>query len=155
MKLIRVRDSKFGPALVVETSQRCGGYILGFRMDPAEHLQAVFQEVQSLHTVYSATPVFGVDRRPARVEPALFRSLAPCPFAALLQPARARRLSCSPADTTEDKPLPLEEVKAKRTQDDVQIVDDDETDHDTSASAHTAYFPEGEKQTDREARRLT
>ena len=29
MKVVRVRDSKFGPALVVETAQRCGGYILG------------------------------------------------------------------------------------------------------------------------------
>lgn len=61
MKVVRVRDSKFGPALVVETSQRCGGYILGFRVDPADQLQAVFQEVQSLHTVFSNTPIFGVD----------------------------------------------------------------------------------------------
>ena len=61
MKVVRIRDSKFGPALVVETSQRCGGYILGFRVDPAEQLQAVFQEVSSLHTVFAQTPVFGVD----------------------------------------------------------------------------------------------
>jgi Bardet-Biedl syndrome 5 protein len=61
MKVVRVRESKFGPALVVETSQRCGGYILGFRVDPAEQLSAVFQEVQSLHRIFSQTPVFGVD----------------------------------------------------------------------------------------------
>ena len=61
MKVVRVRESKFGLALVVETSQRCGGYILGFRVDPAEQLQNVFQEVQSLHKIFSATPVFGVD----------------------------------------------------------------------------------------------
>ena len=61
MKVVRVRDSKFGPALVVETSQRCGGYILGFRVDPAEQLQHVFQEVSSLHAVFSKTPIFGVD----------------------------------------------------------------------------------------------
>ena len=61
MKVVRVRESKFGLALVVETSQRCGGYILGFRVDPAEMLQKVFQEVQSLHQIFSATPVFGVD----------------------------------------------------------------------------------------------
>lgn len=61
MKLVRVRESKFGLALVVETSQRCGGYILGFRLDPAEQLQAVFAEVQSLHRVFSATPIFGVE----------------------------------------------------------------------------------------------
>ncbi len=61
MKVVRVRESKFGPALVVETSARCGGYILGFRVDPAEQLAAVFQEVQSLHRVFSNTPLFGVD----------------------------------------------------------------------------------------------
>jgi len=61
MKTVRVRDSKFGPALVVETSPRCGGYILGFRMDPAEQLQVVFKEVSSLHTVFSNAPIFGVD----------------------------------------------------------------------------------------------
>ena len=61
MKVVRVRESKFGLALVVETSQRCGGYILGFRVDPAEQLAAVFQEVQSLHRIFAQTPVFGVD----------------------------------------------------------------------------------------------
>lgn len=61
MKVVRVRESKFGPALVVETSQRCGGYILGFRVDPAEQLQQVFQEVQSLHRIFATTPIFGVD----------------------------------------------------------------------------------------------
>jgi len=61
MKVVRVRESKFGLALVVETSQRCGGYILGFRVDPAEQLQQVFQEVQSLHRIFATTPIFGVD----------------------------------------------------------------------------------------------
>merc|ERR1719440_1048661 len=61
MKVVRVRESKFGLALVVETSQRCGGYILGFRVDPPEALQQVFQEVQSLHRIFATTPIFGVD----------------------------------------------------------------------------------------------
>ena len=61
MKVVRVRESKFGLALVVETSQRCGGYILGFRVDPQDQLQSVFQEVQSLHQIFSKTPMFGVD----------------------------------------------------------------------------------------------
>ena len=61
MAAVRVRDSKFGPALVIECQQRCGGYILGFRVDPAEQLSAVFQEIQSLHRVFATTPVFGVD----------------------------------------------------------------------------------------------
>jgi len=99
MKVVRVRDSKFGQALVVETSQRCGGYILGFRVDPVEQLQAVFQEVQSLHRVFSNTPIFGVDF------------------------------------TTEEKAAPLSELKVERQQDDVEIVDTENT-----ADPHTAYF---------------
>ena len=39
MKSIRIRDSKFGLALVLETSQQSGGYVLGFRIDPVEKLQ--------------------------------------------------------------------------------------------------------------------
>lgn len=61
IKNIRIRESKFGQALVVETFARAGGYILGFRIDPQERLDAVMKEVQNLHQVYSTTPVFGVD----------------------------------------------------------------------------------------------
>ncbi|KAH3719643.1 Bardet-Biedl syndrome 5 protein homolog [Dreissena polymorpha] len=61
MKTIKIRDSKFGLALVVESSQQSGGYVLGFRIDPVEKLQQVHKEIQSLHKVYSACPVFGVE----------------------------------------------------------------------------------------------
>ena len=61
IKTIRVRDSKFGKALVVETVQRSGGYILGFRVDPAERLEEVYQELHSLHQIYSVNPIFGID----------------------------------------------------------------------------------------------
>jgi len=61
IKSVRVRDSKFGPALVVETSMRSGGYILGFRVDPQERMKEVFKEIQSLWQVFSVNPIFGVD----------------------------------------------------------------------------------------------
>lgn len=61
IKTIRLRDSKFGKALVLETFTRGGGYILGFRMDPLSKLEEVHREVVQLHTLFSATPVFGVD----------------------------------------------------------------------------------------------
>ena len=35
--------------------------MLGFRIDPVEKLQEVVKEIQSLHRVYSASPVFGVE----------------------------------------------------------------------------------------------
>ncbi len=60
IKGIKVRDSKFGHALVVETTARSGGYILGFRVDPYDKLSEVFKEIRTLHEVYSATPNFGV-----------------------------------------------------------------------------------------------
>ncbi|CAH3195350.1 unnamed protein product [Porites evermanni] len=62
MKSVKIRDSKFGLALVLETSQQSGGYVLGFRIDPAEKLQEAAKEIQSLQkVVYSASPIFGVE----------------------------------------------------------------------------------------------
>eukprot|EP00238_Polyblepharides_amylifera_P011864 CAMPEP_0196591254 /NCGR_PEP_ID=MMETSP1081-20130531/68981_1 /TAXON_ID=36882 /ORGANISM="Pyramimonas amylifera, Strain CCMP720" /LENGTH=309 /DNA_ID=CAMNT_0041914559 /DNA_START=246 /DNA_END=1175 /DNA_ORIENTATION=+ len=61
IKSIRIRDSKFGPALVIETTQRSGGYILGFRVDPQEKMRDIFKEINSLWQVFSVNPIFGVD----------------------------------------------------------------------------------------------
>mmetsp|Transcript_24166 Transcript_24166/g.53773 ORF Transcript_24166/g.53773 Transcript_24166/m.53773 type:complete len:351 (-) Transcript_24166:2076-3128(-) len=61
IKSIRVRESKFGRALVLETFQKSGGYILGFRVDPQEKIAEVFQEIHSLFQIYSVGPLFGVD----------------------------------------------------------------------------------------------
>nr|CAD7427699.1 unnamed protein product [Timema monikensis] len=57
---VRIRESKFGTALVVESAEVSGGYVLGFRIDPAEKLHMVYKELSSLHKVYSLNPVFGV-----------------------------------------------------------------------------------------------
>lgn len=35
--------------------------MLGFRVDPVEKLQETAKEIQSLHRVYSACPIFGVE----------------------------------------------------------------------------------------------
>ncbi|GFO21367.1 Bardet-Biedl syndrome 5 protein homolog [Plakobranchus ocellatus] len=61
MKVVKVRDSKFGIALVVETTAMSGGYVLGFRIDPLEKLQATAKMIQNLHKVYSTCPIFGVE----------------------------------------------------------------------------------------------
>ena len=58
---MRARESKFGLALVIESSEMSGGYVLGFRIDPPEKLDEVLKEIQSLHTAYSSKPIFGVD----------------------------------------------------------------------------------------------
>ncbi|OQR98438.1 bardet-Biedl syndrome 5 protein [Achlya hypogyna] len=61
IKSARVRNSKFGPALVIETSAGSGGYVLGFRVDPEEKLHELFKEIKSLHAVFSVNPIYGVD----------------------------------------------------------------------------------------------
>ncbi|XP_064401566.1 Bardet-Biedl syndrome 5 protein homolog isoform X1 [Halichondria panicea] len=61
MRLVKVRDSKFGVAMVMETSEHSGGFVLGFRVDPYEKLKDVVQEIHSLYQVYCASPVFGVE----------------------------------------------------------------------------------------------
>ncbi|XP_050712924.1 Bardet-Biedl syndrome 5 protein homolog isoform X2 [Eriocheir sinensis] len=58
---VKVRESKFGMALVVESSEASGGYVLGFRIDPAEKLHEIHKEISALYTVYSQCPVFGVE----------------------------------------------------------------------------------------------
>ena len=50
MKCIKIRESKYGMALVVETSELSGGYILGFKVDK---LEEVYTEVSNLFKTYS------------------------------------------------------------------------------------------------------
>lgn len=57
---VRVRESKFGMALVLETTTSSGEYVLGFRVDPAERLQNLLKTVQSLHKAHLLKPIFGV-----------------------------------------------------------------------------------------------
>merc|ERR1711988_1211850 len=61
IKSINVRNSKFGQALVIETSASSGGYILGFRVDPPEHLEQLHLQITNLWRVFSKNPVFGVE----------------------------------------------------------------------------------------------
>jgi Bardet-Biedl syndrome 5 protein len=58
---MRIRESKYGLALVIQTSKDAGNYVLGFRIDPQEKLHEVYKELSSLYAVYSKTPVFGVN----------------------------------------------------------------------------------------------
>lgn len=61
IKNVILRNSKFGKALVMETMTRAGGYILGFRIDPVERLNALHKELSSLFKAYRTNPVFGVE----------------------------------------------------------------------------------------------
>ena len=60
IKTIKLRDSKFGPALVLETFTKAGGYILGFKIDDQGKLDKVSQEITNMHKIFSTSPIFGV-----------------------------------------------------------------------------------------------
>jgi hypothetical protein len=51
IKSLKVRESRYGTALVVETSASSGGYVLGFKIDPRETLEYVYKEIKSLWQV--------------------------------------------------------------------------------------------------------
>lgn len=61
IKSIRVRDSKFGNALVIETFPGAGGYILGFRIDDANKLEELLKQIHGFYRIYANAPIFGVD----------------------------------------------------------------------------------------------
>jgi len=58
IKVIKKRESKFGPALVIETSGQSGGYVLGFQCD---QLEIMLQELSKLHKINYENPIFGVE----------------------------------------------------------------------------------------------
>ena len=79
MSSLRLRESKYGLALVIQTATTAGNYVLGFRIDPQEKLQEVYKEISTLHTVYSQTPIFGVnyDFKPTVMHLQMFFPLMP------------------------------------------------------------------------------
>uniref|UniRef100_A0A7S3K498 BBSome complex member BBS5 PH domain-containing protein n=1 Tax=Aureoumbra lagunensis TaxID=44058 RepID=A0A7S3K498_9STRA len=60
MKSVRIQQSKFGQALVLETTPRAGGYVLGFRIDPKKQLEATVQEINSMRAAFTKRPILGI-----------------------------------------------------------------------------------------------
>jgi len=57
---IKVRDSKFGFALVIESSWQSGGFVLGFRIDPVERIRKVAKQISAQHGIFVSKPSYGV-----------------------------------------------------------------------------------------------
>lgn len=77
LKSCRKRESKFGPAMVLETNAKAGGYILGFRIDPVEKLADTLSQVKSMHEIFSENPIFGVEFEHEEQTPALEQVTVP------------------------------------------------------------------------------
>ncbi|XP_012173939.1 Bardet-Biedl syndrome 5 protein homolog isoform X1 [Bombus terrestris] len=58
---ITVKNSKFGPTLVVTSTESSGGYILGFQVNPIQKLHTVYKEILMLLKAFEKSPIFGID----------------------------------------------------------------------------------------------
>lgn len=58
---IIVRDSKFGQALVLTSSEESGSYVLGFRIHPEDKLMTLYKELLSVYATFINNPIFGVE----------------------------------------------------------------------------------------------
>ncbi|KAJ8672904.1 hypothetical protein QAD02_004165 [Eretmocerus hayati] len=58
---INVRSSKFGPTLVITSTETSGSYILGFRVDPLDKLYSLHKELISLNAAYHKSPILGIE----------------------------------------------------------------------------------------------
>lgn len=61
---IKIRESKFGLALVLETvsNETNSNYVLGFRIDPSDRLQKVYNTLTNLFNVHKNKPDYGVEK---------------------------------------------------------------------------------------------
>ncbi|KAK4471376.1 hypothetical protein MN116_004810 [Schistosoma mekongi] len=60
IQMVATRKSKFGEALVVQTTRKAGSYLLGFRIDPLERLHNTVKQLGSLYNIYMKNPNFGI-----------------------------------------------------------------------------------------------
>lgn len=58
---IVIRDSKFGQALVITTSDESGGFVLGFRLDTEENMNKLYKELYAVYTTSINHPIYGVE----------------------------------------------------------------------------------------------
>lgn len=95
IKIIRKRDSKYGLAVVIETSSLSGNYVLGFQSD---NLEVMFQELTKLHKIHYENPIFGVEVN------------------------------------IEESRTPIDDIKVKQLQEDVEIIETDYNDRQNHIS---------------------
>ena len=58
VKCVKIRESKFGTAFVIETSEFSGGYVLGFKVNEVEEAYAA---ICNQFTQFIKQPYFGVE----------------------------------------------------------------------------------------------
>ncbi|ORY37304.1 Bardet-Biedl syndrome 5 protein [Neocallimastix californiae] len=57
---VKLKNTQYGNALVLQTFSRTGGYLLGFRIDPLELLKKSAKEIKSYWRIANQKPNFGI-----------------------------------------------------------------------------------------------
>ncbi|XP_017881846.1 Bardet-Biedl syndrome 5 protein homolog isoform X2 [Ceratina calcarata] len=58
---ISIKNSKFGPTLVITSTETSGEYVLGFQINPIQKLHTVHKEILMILKTFEKSPIFGVD----------------------------------------------------------------------------------------------
>jgi len=57
---VKLKNTQYGNALVLQTFSRTGGYLLGFRIDPLDLLKKSAKEIKSYWRIANQKPNFGI-----------------------------------------------------------------------------------------------
>ncbi|KAI5688942.1 hypothetical protein MNV84_01616 [Leishmania braziliensis] len=98
---LRSQMSKFGQALVIETSSYAGNFVLGFRIDPEEKLNEMYTEISTLWRTWTTRPLLGMkvalhDNMSTAVVPGALESEGEAPGSDSRHGEDAHRGACSP-----------------------------------------------------------
>jgi Bardet-Biedl syndrome 5 protein len=149
IKEVFTRDSKFGRALVIQTSDKSGGFLLGFRIDPPDALEEVAREMIALHSAGRLNPNFGVEFDREAVERAVLEG----DDEEEEDGASGATATAEGKEGADKKPaLKKKKKKGKAgplVTDDVEIIDPDKALPNASDAVFAAYLSEGAKLGDR------
>lgn len=131
---LNIRGSKFGSALVLE-SRRPSGYVLGFRVDPAEKLNALHEEIVSLWSVFGVNPLFGVEVTHEEVTPGSTTASSP---ATSTLPLSTTAKSSLPSSRRRTQGLLAQDLAALQDED---LMDDTRGGGGTNTNGHDTLPP--------------
>ena len=129
---IKIRESKFGLALVLESSETSGGYVLGFRIDPPDRLQKVYNALTNLFNVHKKKPDYGVEKLLAREQREILEK----------QPRDGSAADTSAAKSASSEEEFVEEVQNVNPDVIASYLTDDETKATTKEKGRLVYSPE-------------
>jgi len=57
MRNVQTRESRFGPALVIEIVPKSGGYVMGFSFESPSELERITTEIKAMKSTFEKCPI--------------------------------------------------------------------------------------------------